>query len=150
MDNPVHNAYTLKEGEHLYYTNSKKQDLVYYGAGTLIVRSSPNVELRKYTSNGEVSEEDIMTYGLAANIPWQPFTFSKTNKLTIIENQYISLTEGDIIIKIDGSDPTTAATMPGGSWNNWKSIDSPIDTKYRLAENEVDSHLPPIEVTDIQ
>jgi hypothetical protein len=49
-----------------------------------------------------------MTYGLAADIPWQPFSLSQTNKLTIIENQYISLTEGDIISKIDGSDPTTA------------------------------------------
>jgi hypothetical protein len=110
VEAPIHNAYTLKEGEHLYYTNSKKQDLVYYGAGTLIVRNSPNIELRKYTSNGEVSEEDIMTYGLAANIPWQPFTFNKdsSNNLTIIENQYISLTEGDIIIEIDDSAPTTA------------------------------------------
>jgi hypothetical protein len=72
----------------------------------------------------------------------------------IIENQYISLTEGDIIIKIDGSDPITAATMPGGSWNNWAVIGaqpgtSPIDTKYRLAEDETNSHLPPIVVDGI-
>jgi hypothetical protein len=146
------NAYTLKEGEHLYYTNSKKQDLVYYGAGTLIVKSIPSLELRKYTGNGEVSEEDIMTYGLAANIPWQPFSFNKTNKLTIIENQYISLTEGDVIIKIDGSDPTTAATMPAGNWNNWAQVgkvSSTSETKYRLAEDEVDSHLPPIVIDNV-
>jgi hypothetical protein len=52
-----------------------------------------------------------MTYGLTANIPWQPFTFSESNKLTIIENQYISLTEGDIIIKIDDNDLTPINTI---------------------------------------
>ena len=145
----TNNAYTLKEGEHLYYTNSKKQDLVYYGSGTLIVKSTPNLELRKYTSNGEVSEEDIMTYGLAANIPWQPFSFDKTKKLTIIENQYISLTEGDIISKIDGSAPVKAETMLDGSWNNWKQVKNPVETKYRLAEDEVISHLPSLVVSGI-
>ena len=140
------NAYTLKEGEHLYYTNSKKQDLVYYGAGTLIVKSTPNLKLRKYTGDGEgeISEEDIMTYGLAANIPWQHFAFSEDNKLTIIENQYISLTEGDIIIEIDGSAPTTAIG------NDWMPVSKPVETKYRLAEDEANSHLPPIEVTGIK
>ena len=147
--NGTNNAYTLKEGEHLYYTDSKKQDLVYYGAGTLVVKSTPSLELRKYTSNGEVSEEDIMTHGLAANIPWQPFSFDGAKKLTIIENQYISLTEGDIIIKIDGSDPISAETMPNGSWNNWKQVSKPVDTEYRLAEDDVNSHLPPLVVSGI-
>ena len=147
--NGTNNAYTLKEGEHLYYTDSKKQDLVYYGAGTLIVKSTSSLELRKYTSNGEVSEEDIMTKGLAANIPWQPFSFNKDKKLTIIENQYISLTEGDIIIKIDGNAPVSAVNMPDGSWNNWKQVSTPVDTEYRLAEDDVTSHLPPLVVSGI-
>ena len=147
--NGTNNAYTLKEGEHLYYTDSKKQDLVYYGAGTLVVKSTPSLELRKYTSNGEVSEEDIMAYGLAANIPWQPFSFDNEKKLTIIENQYISLTEGDIIIKIDGNAPVSAETMPDGSWNNWKQISTPVETSYRLAEDDVTSHLPPLVVSGI-
>jgi hypothetical protein len=64
------NAYTLKEGEHLYYTNSKKQDLVYYGAGTLIVKGADTPTLYKYASSGEISEEEIMTNGLTAAIPW--------------------------------------------------------------------------------
>ena len=148
-DTGTNNAYTLKEGEHLYYTNSKKQDLVYYGAGTLIVRSTPSLELRKYTGNGEVSEEDIMTHGLAANIPWQPFSFNKTKKLTIIENQYISLTEGDIIVEIDGNPPVMATNMPAGSWNNWGKITSPRSTKYRLAEEEINSWLPSVVVDGI-
>ena len=41
------NAYTLKEGEHLYYTNAKKTDLAYYGAGTLIVKSEDTPKLIK-------------------------------------------------------------------------------------------------------
>ena len=45
------------------------------------------------------------------------------------------------IIKIDGSNPTHANAMPDGSWNNWKHISNPVDTKYRLAEDDVNSHL---------
>jgi hypothetical protein len=48
-----------------------------------------------------------MTYGLAANIPWQPYSLSKNNSLTIIENQYISLTEGDKIISINSGNPNS-------------------------------------------
>jgi hypothetical protein len=106
-DGGTNNAYTLKEGEHLYYTNSKKQDLVYYGAGTTIIKSSETPDLFKYSSNGEVSEEEIMTNGLAAAIPWQPFDLSGNKKLIIKENQFISLTEGDTIISIDNSAPTS-------------------------------------------
>lgn len=140
-------AYTLKEGEHLYYTNSKKQDLVYYGAGTLIVKGTDTPTLRKYTYDGEVSEEDIMTNGLAAAIPWQPYNLSGNKGLTIIENQYISLTEGDTIVSIDSAPPKNAS---GVNWNDWTEVTSPATTKYHLAEDEVESSLPPIEVTDIK
>jgi hypothetical protein len=86
-----------------------------------------------------------MTHGLAANIPWQPFTFSEDNKLTIIENQYISLTEGDIIASINGTGLDPINTIG----NNWEAVTSPIETEYRLAEDEVNSHLPPIVVDGI-
>ena len=137
----INNAYTLKEGEHLYYTNSKKQDLVYYGAGTLIVKTDPSLTLRKYTNSGEVSEEDIMTYGLAAAIPWQPYSFNASKGLEVIENQYISLTEGDMIISINGVDPDAD--------NSWRTVTDPHTTVYRLAEDEVNSRLPSVVVSGI-
>jgi hypothetical protein len=132
-------AYTLKEGEHLYYTNGKKQDLVYYGAGTIIVKNVDTPELVKYTSLGEVSEEDIMTNGLAAAIPWQPYSLGSVSKrLEIIENQYISLTEGDVLISVEGTDPTDAIS------NDWCEVST---AKYRFAEDEVESTLPAIVVS---
>jgi hypothetical protein len=136
-------AYTLKEGEHLYYTNSKKQDLVYYGAGTLIVRGTETPILRKYTYDGEVSEEDIMTNGLAADIPWQPYNLSGDKGLLIIENQYVSLTEGDTIVSIDNVAPSTGGT----DWNSWVATDT---AEYRLAEDETNSSLPPLVVDTIK
>ena len=138
---PVHNAYTLKEGEHLYYTNSKKQDLVYYGAGTLIVKNTDTPTLQKYASNGDVSEEDIMTNGLAAAIPWQPYSLGGNRGLSIIENQYVSLTEGDIIYTINNITPEAS--------NNWTKITNTNGTVYKLAEDETKSHLAPIAVSNI-
>ena len=135
----VNNAYTLKEGEHLYYTNGKKQDLVYYGAGTLIVKHSETPELIKHASLGEASEEEIMTNGLAAMIPWQPYSLNSDTKcLEVIENQYIVLTAGDILISVDGSDPTTAIG------NNWQPVST---AEYRFAEDEASTNLPAVVVS---
>jgi hypothetical protein len=136
-----HNAYTLKEGEHLYYTNSKKQDLVYYGAGTLIVRNQYTPDLIKYASSGSVSEEEIMTNGLAAAIPWQKYDLNSTSKrLEIIENKYVSLTEGDILISIDDNDPQNLN-------NRWQTIKT--TAKYRFAEDDAPTTLPQVVVTGI-
>lgn len=147
----IANAYTLKEGEHLYYTNSKKQDLVYYGAGTLIVKNNPNLILQKKASDGEISEEEIMTNGLAAAIPWQAYDLSNGNGLKIIENQYISLTEGDIIISINKLAPVTSTAMPGGSWNNWAEIRSDENgAEYRFAEDATKTPLPTIAIDNIK
>ena len=89
------NAYTLKEGEYLYYTNAKKASMAYYGAGSIIIRSEKTPRLRKSASNGIVKAEDIMNKGLDA-IPWIGFRLGEDSaKITVIENQYISLTEGD-------------------------------------------------------
>lgn len=133
-------AYTLKEGEKLYYTNSKKQDLVYYGAGTVVVKSNPNLELYKY---GDVSEEKILTYGLAAGIPWQPYDLSSNGngKLTIIEYQYISLTEGDYIISLDRNTPSDAVS------NQWTTL---REAEYRFAESSVNTTLPPVSIENLQ
>ena len=60
------NAYTLKEGEYLYYTNAKKTNMAYYGAGSIIIRSKKTPKLIKNTSKGVVKAEDIMNNGLDA------------------------------------------------------------------------------------
>lgn len=89
------NAYTLKEGEYLYYTNAKKTNMAYYGAGSIIIKSEKTPKLIKNTAKGIVKAEDIMNSGLDA-IPWIGFRLGEDSaKITVVENQYISLTEGD-------------------------------------------------------
>lgn len=140
----TNNAYTLKEGEHLYYTNSKKQDLVYYGAGTIIVKHSGTPRLYKYAIDGKVSEEEIMTNGLAANIPWRLCDLSGDKYLEIIENQYISLTAGDTIKMIDSANSGSGIIDLDNDWINI------VGAKYRFAENDFDSELPVIAIDDIK
>ena len=144
VDEPIHNAYTLKEGEHLYYTNSKKQDLVYYGAGTLIVKNSETPPLIKYTSSGAVSEDEIMTNGLAAAIPWQKYSLNTAAKrLEIIENQYISLTEGDTLLLVNDQYPTKTANNLTNTWTEIKSA------AYRFAEDTNNTAVPMVAVPSI-
>ena len=140
-------AYTLKEGEHLYYTDSNKLDLAYYGAGTVIVRHDKTPELKKYSKDGTVSEEDIMTYGMGANIPWgEGYDFgTESRKLEIIESQYISLTEGDTLVTISAtSNDTTTFSMDLD--NNWAEVDN---ASYMFAEDSTTTTLPPISISNV-
>lgn len=141
------NAYTLREGEHLYFTNSKKQNLVFYGAGTIVVKHANTPSLYKYARNGEVSEEDIMTEGLAANIPWNLFDLSGDQYLEIIENQYVSLTAGDTIKMISNNNSLSGIIpLDTKGYNNWEPIKG---AKYRFAEDDFDTELPLLSVGTI-
>ncbi len=140
-------AYTLKEGEHLYYTDSKKNDIAFYGAGTLVIRHANTPKLTKKTTDGTISEEDIMTYGLAANIPWNAFRLSTPySSITIIENQYISLTEGDTlkyISDVKGAESKTINTFAVDLDNDWVKTTAAV---YKFAEAETESYLPEVKV----
>ena len=137
------NAYTLKEGEHLYFTNSKKQDLVFYGAGTIVVKHTETPNLYKYARDGEISEEEIMTNGLAANIPWKLFDLSGTKYIEVIENQYVSLTAGDTIKMVDNQNSLSGIIALDNDWVPVKGA------KYRFAEDDFDSELPLLSVGNI-
>lgn len=142
---PVHNAYTLKEGEHIYYTDARKSDLAYFGAGTIIVRSGGTGDLCKYSTTEECTEEDIMEYGLAASIPWKIVHLNKSGnterKITLIENQYLTLTEGDYLKYIGGNDEFSVDL--GNEWTR-DTIDG---ATYKLAESEVEADLPRVNIT---
>ena len=141
-----HNAYTLKDGEHIYYTDSRKSDLAYYGAGTVVVRSKGTEDLVKYNSEEEVSEEDIMEYGLTASIPWKIVHLNDNGdtkrKITLIENQYLTLTEGDLLKYIDNNS-TNAKSFSVSLTNNWIPIKG---ATYKLAESETEASLPQIDI----
>lgn len=94
------NAYVLKDGEAFFCTDSKKQDMIYYGAGSLIVKSKDTPTFYKHDSDGVVSLDEIVDKGIDA-IPWTFYDLrdetSKKQSVSIIENQYITLTEGDTL-----------------------------------------------------
>ena len=140
------NAYTLKEGEYLYYTNAKKTNMAYYGAGSIIIKSEKTPKLIKNTSKGIVKAEDIMNNGLDA-IPWIGFRLGEDKaKITVVENQYISLTEGDTFYGATGVN--TQPNNVGGInlSNDWKNIGS---AKYKFAEEDAAITLPEIKINGI-
>lgn len=140
------NAYTLKEGEYLYYTNAKKTNMAYYGAGSIIIKSEKTPLLRKNASKGLVKAEDIMNNGLDA-IPWIGFRLGEDSaKITVIENQYISLTEGDTFY--GATKVNTQSDNVGGIdlSNAWVNIGS---AKYKFAEEDTATTLPEIKIKNI-
>ena len=140
------NAYTLKEGEYLYYTNAKKTNMAYYGAGSIIIKSEKTPKLIKNTAKGIVKAEDIMNNGLDA-IPWIGFRLGEDKaKITVVENQYISLTEGDTFY---GATEVSAQPDNVGGINlsnDWKNIGS---AKYKFAEEDAAITLPEIKINGI-
>jgi hypothetical protein len=62
-------AYTLKEGEYLYWTNKNKNNIAFYGFGTTIRRSNTTPDIYKKVSDLVVSSEEVSTNGLNMNIP---------------------------------------------------------------------------------
>lgn len=140
------NAYTLKEGEYLYYTNAKKTNMAYYGAGSIIIKSEKTPKLIKNTSKGIVKAEDIINNGLDA-IPWIGFRLGEeSSKITVVENQYISLTEGDTFYGATevGAQPDNVGGIDLS--NNWKNIGS---AKYKFAEEDAITTLPEIKINGI-
>jgi hypothetical protein len=130
----TYKAYTLKDGEYFYYSDAKKSNFAYYGRGTVIVDTAATgdteaLNLKKYTLDGEATSEEIMTYGLAASIPWVPKNLSD-HKLKIIEQQYITLTEGDTLL-----------TLTDASGIISKLTNKPVictSASYRFAENSTE------------
>ena len=148
----AYNAYTLKEGEYVFFTDSSKMNLGYYGNGTTVIITNNinhtndlgstadknNDEIYKDNNLGKVSYEDIIQNGITA-IPWgTAYDFNEDFNLTFIENQYISLTEGDTLISISGEE-----TDGDSITNDWKTISG---AKYQLTEAETSDELPKINI----
>jgi hypothetical protein len=109
-----------------------------------VIKNEDTPQLKKYSSAGEVSEEEIMTHGLAAAIPWRTYNLSgKTRRLEIIEHQYISLTEGDMIATISKNGVKEELTSQTALLNDWQKVSS---AEYRFAEDSVNTALPEVEV----
>ena len=100
-ENKMYSAYTLKEGEYLYYTDMNKSDIAFYGFGSTIRRTHNTPTIYKYVTENTITSEEIATNGLSESIPWRSYNFEDNGSLSIIENQFINLTEGDYLINIE-------------------------------------------------
>ena len=120
--------------------------MAYYGAGSIIIKSEKTPKLIKNTTKGIVKAEDIMNNGLDA-IPWIGFRLGEENaKITVVENQYISLTEGDTFY---GATEVNAQPDNVGGINlsnSWVNIGS---AKYKFAEEDAAITLPEIKINGI-
>ncbi len=139
-------AYTLKAQEYLCYTDDKKLDMAYYGEGTTIVTNKIYNSSKKYapfsksiSDSSTISQEDILSMGLAAAIPWQYYnlTDNAENILTIVENKFINLTEGDTLLSV----ATTNSTIN----RDWTVVNN-SSASYKLAGSDIIYNLPKLDI----
>ncbi len=95
---PKTGDYTLQSGEYFFYTDTNKQDLVYYGAGTVIHKDVNTPDVWKSTRDTQVGVEQINDMGILSDIPWQSLNLASPNGgITIKEYQYTNLVAGDTL-----------------------------------------------------
>ena len=134
-------SYTLKEGEYLYYTDMNKSDIAFYGFGTTIKRGLKTPTIFKYTSDDLISTDEISTNGLSSSIPWRSYKLNGSDAaLTIIENQFINLTEGDTLVSVDLEDEQLIN-------NDYKNVGSDGAT-WKIAGSDSTISLPTLKLLD--
>jgi hypothetical protein len=90
-------SYILKAGEYLFYTDSNKESMAYYGAGTEIRCQEFTPTLRRPQVDA-LSMDKMVESGVVSSIPWTKFNLSGNRQaLELVEYQIINLVEGDTI-----------------------------------------------------
>lgn len=103
-------AYTLQDGEYLFFTDETMESAAYYGAGTEVKLnltpssdfSDPRVApplLKRPKDATKISAETLSEAGVLKAIPWTIVNLN-SNNLTISEYRLINLTEGDTLKSI--------------------------------------------------
>lgn len=122
----------LGENEYFFLTDADRSGLVYYGSGTVITKTG-NVNLEK-SEKSTVAIADVLEYGIdALESVWVKATVSAKNNIAIKSCQFINLTGGDSLARVDCSVSTLT--------NEFKKC---TGAKYTLSGTE--SELPTIDV----
>lgn len=147
-DDYIYTAYTLKEGEYLYYTDMNKSNIAYYGFGSTIRRGIHTPTIFKYTADDVISTSEISTNGINAAIPWRNYNLNGDNQeLTITENQFINLTAGDELVTLyltnnAHTDPSTIIN------NDYLDVDNDRGASWKTAGDGVLVNLPTLDLKD--
>ena len=137
----IYLAYTLKEGEYLYYTDMNKSDIAYYGFGTTIRRGLNTQTIFKYASDDVISTAEISTNGINASIPWRNYNLSgKDSAITLTENQFINLTAGDTLEQVTFTDSSVEVIN-----NDYKEI---TDAAWKISGTDAVVNLPVLDLKD--
>jgi hypothetical protein len=137
----IYLAYTLKEGEYLYYTDMNKSDIAYYGFGTTIRRGLNTQTIFKYASDDIISTAEISTNGINASIPWRNYNLSgEKSAITLTENQFINLTTGDTLEHIVFEDNSVEVIN-----NDYKDVS---DASWKLSGTDAVINLPVLDLKD--
>jgi hypothetical protein len=122
-------AYTLQAGEYLYYTDSSKEAMAYYGSGTEIVRDLATPEIRRQVSDSKIFADQVNKLGLIAAIPWRPVNLSGQNaSITINEYQYVNLIAEDSLTSIALAKDSSSILGAG-----WQTVET---ATYKISETE--------------
>lgn len=108
-------AYTLQDGEYLFFTDENMESAAYYGAGTEVKLLSKNMyHLERPKDATKISAEALSEVGVLRAIPWVIVNLedkrtsedkenddnTKNNNLIISEYRLVNLTEGDTLKSI--------------------------------------------------
>ena len=104
----ANNEYMLKEGEYFFYSDSTLTSLVSVGSGTTLKLNNSAIT---FGACRKISIDEIINNGiLALKDYWRYLSFSDSTKLTITENQILTLAE-DSSITVTGTIPTLTNTL---------------------------------------
>lgn len=134
-------AFTLEDGEYIFYTDKNKLEMSYYGSGTeVIFVSEYKAKFTFNHDNTRVNFEKIITDGIAA-IPWRAFNFTIDKYfIKLREYKYIVLGEGDRLLIEDDTNTTVTYNSV-----EWKPLANTLPVKYEMSGTE--TTLPQISVT---
>jgi hypothetical protein len=138
-------AYTLKEGEYLYYTDMNKSNIAYYGFGSTIRRGINTPTIFKYVSDDVINTAEISTNGINASIPWRNYNLKgDKQELTITENQFINLTAGDELVTLflKNADSNTVIN------NDYLEVDNTEGASWKTAGDGAIVNLPTLDLKD--
>lgn len=112
-------SYTLQEGEYLFYTDTNRQEMTYYGKGNRITLSgSTSIFFDSIEDN--IDLESILENGITA-VPWKFKMLNEQLYLTITEFQYQTLAEGT---KINGIIKKSSTDITNYLENKWEPIEN--------------------------
>lgn len=124
--------YILQENEYFFYSDINLTTLYAFGSGTKLTISS-GMTGWDWKCKDDINIDDITLEGLyALNDAFKLVEFKADRKLTIIENEILTLTEGDTINNVSTGSPAPAFNVSNNAFVD--IMDVALEYKYKTTE----------------